>query len=1194
MKKNYLAILLIFGLQIGFGQIGFEDQEITDFTKSLNDYLFVDINGDNHMDIISYDRYTIDLYENTGSNSQFKRKKIIIDDLSVISSFNTFDFDNDGDMDIIAISGEDEKLVWYENLDSQGNFGTEQEIALTTNDFSLYIFFKDIDGDNDDDLILIDNNPFQSLNNIYWLENNGGANDNFTTQNQFSVSHLIEGFIDVDNDGDLDLYGFDNNDVFYYENLGNGSFSDSEVNAMNVNGPLKYATFYDIDSDNDLDIIYARQYFYLKIAYVENDGFGNFGTEQILEDVDSDTSVVTLGGGDIDDDGDEDILILLEEGLYKMENTGNDDYGDFTLIDRLFNLKTFKTNDFDNDGDLDFFVVSNGRSIALIEKENNSDEYKSPIYICANTDEANDVIAADINGNGTLDVVVASYNDGKIVWFESLNGEDYFSEQKIISIDADGAKRVKAADIDGDGDLDVVSISGRSSTGDIDKVSWYENLDGQGTFGDQNTILEDSYDSPDGLLVFDIDNDGDNDVITSLSNWPDGDVIIWYENTDGQGSFDNEYIISTEVDGVKKLLSADIDGDGDLDIVSTSVLDSKVAWYEYINGQGYGPQQIVADNVAAGYDVAVGDIDGDSDLDIAYISGGSFDSVFWHENTNGQGLFGSALIVSDQLGNNGSTAIAIADVDNDGDNDIVCSNRDAGSSDTIIWFPNSDGLGDFDLEQTISSGRSYITSIYPSDFDNDGDIDLLSSSRYGDDIVWHKNLGNAYNLIKGIVYFDLNSDGCDELDLNYENLLISTTDDLGNMNSVFTSDGIFAGEYQFHVGEGTYVTSIASQLPNYYTSSTVSHTSNFTDNGNIDDNVNFCIQPIGTINDLDVSIYPSNNDPRPGFDTTYQLVCKNVGTTQLSGSVSFEFDDTKLQFLNASETVTSQTTNTLNFDFTDLNPLQTKTIVLEFNVFAPPTTNINDIIVSTATINPITGDDENEVDNVFELEQTVVGSYDPNDITVLEGDEIFIEDADKYLHYLIRFQNTGTASAINVSVEHILDDKLDFSTMQIESLSHTGHVEIENQTNVSFIFNNINLPDSTNDEPNSHGYIAFKIKPKSDVQVGDIINGVADIYFDFNPAITTNTVNTEIVETLSIEDLNINTVQLFPNPTKGQLWIKSNKSIEKVKLFNNLGQLLYMSSDTDSINLSAFKSGIYIIELQFYNQTYERKKIIKQ
>jgi len=1184
MKQFYTSLILIFCLQFGFGQIGFEDRQVTDFTISLQDYLFVDINGDNHMDVIAHGTSTIDWYENTGSNGEFKRKKIITDNLPYISSFNAFDFDSDGDMDIIAISNGDDKLVWYENIDTQGGFGLEQEIALSTNYHQLDIYFKDIDGDNDADMVFGNNNPNQSSNAVFWLENNGGSGDNFTIQHALSESYYFQEIVDIDNDGDLDFYAYHQNGVYWYENQGNGTYSDLQIIFdTNFNGSLRDALLYDIDQDSDLDVIMARGSTPLKVSYVENNGSGSFGTEQIAYQSNSYYQSISLGANDSDNDGDIDIIAAFENNMYRIENLSNGNYSDLIPISYVFRLQSCKTEDIDNDGDADVFVSSNSSTISLFKNVNNTGSYANQIFIAANADEAYEVISADINGDGNLDAVIASYEDGKIAWFEALIGEDYFSEQKVISFAADGAKNVRAADIDGDGDLDVISISGMSSTGDIDRISWYENLDGNGTFGAQNNILQDAYDSPDGLLVFDIDGDGDNDVMTSLSDWPDDDIIIWYENIDGQGSFGNEQIISTEVDGVKKLISADIDGDGDLDVVSTSLSDSKVAWYENLNGQGnFGVQQIIADNVVSGYDMAVGDIDGDSDLDIVYISGGSFDSVFWHENTNGEGVFGPAIIVSDQLGNNGSTAIAIADVDNDGDNDVICSSRDSSGSDEIIWFPNSDGLGDFDLGQIISSGRNYITSIHAADFDNDGDVDFLSSARYGRDIVWHENLGTAYNLIKGIAYLDIDSDGCDELDLKYENLLISTTDDFGNTNSVFTTDDSFSGEYQFLVGDGGHSTFVTSQLPDYYTSTPNSQNSSFTGFGNIDNNIDFCIEPIGTISDVNITIYPSENDPRPGFDTTYQLVYKNIGTIQLSGSITFEFDDSKINFLNASEAPASQTANTLTFDYTNLNPFDIRTIDLEFNIFAPPTTSIDDILVSTATINPVSGD-ETEEDNLFTQVQTVIGSYDPNDITVLEGGEIFIEDIDKYLHYLIRFQNTGTASAINVRVEHVLDDKLDWTTMQLESLSHTGRVEIANETDVSFIFNGIYLPDSTNDEPNSHGFIAFKIKPKSNVVVGDIISGVADIYFDFNPAIVTNTVNTEIVEPLSVDDFNFNQVKLYPNPSKDYLEVTSNQIIDRLTIVDINGRELNaieIATTDYSLDVTELSKGVYFLEIQ--------------
>src|SRR5690606_38919984 len=221
------------------------------------------------------------------------------------------------------------------------------------------------------------------------------------------------------------------------------------------------------------------------------------------------------------------------------------------------------------------------------------------------------------------------------------------------------------------------------------------------------------------------------------------------------------------------------------------------------------------------------------------------------------------------------------------------------------------------------------------------------------------------------------------------------------------------------------------------------------------------------------------------------------------GSVSLNFDEMRLDFLTASEPIGSQTNGTITFDYTNFNPFETRSIDVSFQAATPPTSQIGDILVFDITIDPISGD-ITEADNTFALEQTVIGSYDPNDIQVLEGESIFIDEAEDYLHYIIRFQNTGTASAINVSVSNELDQNLDWTTMQIETISHSNRVEITDGNQVEFIFNNINLPDSTSNEPASHGYIQYKIKPKSTIAVGDFIKNDAAIYFDFNPPVITN------------------------------------------------------------------------------------------
>jgi len=445
------------------------------------------------------------------------------------------------------------------------------------------------------------------------------------------------------------------------------------------------------------------------------------------------------------------------------------------------------------------------------------------------------------------------------------------------------------------------------------------------------------------------------------------------------------------------------------------------------------------------------------------------------------------------------------------------------------------------------------------------------------------------NQINGHISLDNNLDGCVTSNVPVGNVLIETTNGTETI-ATFSSS---SGSYQIYTGEDIYTTSVVGELPMYYTSSPITQVSNFVGLGHID-TVDFCIEPSGDHNDLNVSVYPSINEPRAGFTTTYQLVYNNVGTTVLSGDISFEFDDSKVQFLSASEPLASQSINTLTFNYADINPFETRSIDLEFYVFPPPTTNINDVLVSSATINPVSGD-ETEADNSVELAQTVIGSYDPNDITVLQGEEIFIEDADKYLNYLIRFQNTGTASAINVRVEHTLDEKLDWSTMKLENLSHAGRVEIKNEMDVSFVFDNINLPDSTNDEPNSHGYIAFKIKPKQSVEVGDIISGVADIYFDFNPPIITNTVNTEIVVPLSVSDQDLLNFTIYPNPTKTNLSISSQLALDRLRVLDINGRELSaikVVANDYALDVSDLFIGVYFIEVQSGSST-TIKKFIK-
>jgi hypothetical protein len=140
--------------------------------------------------------------------------------------------------------------------------------------------------------------------------------------------------------------------------------------------------------------------------------------------------------------------------------------------------------------------------------------------------------------------------------------------------------------------------------------------------------------------------------------------------------------------------------------------------------------------------------------------------------------------------------------------------------------------------------------------------------------------------------------------------------------------------------------------------------------------------------------------------------------------------------------------------------------------------------------------DESSYDNVSNLNQTVVNAFDPNDKTCLEGKIVAPDIVGEYVHYQIRFQNTGTANAQNIVVKDMIDvSKFDVSSLVPISGSHNFNTRITNTNQVEFIFENINLPFATG---NNNGYVSFKIKTNPSLAVGDTFSNQVNIYFDYN------------------------------------------------------------------------------------------------
>ncbi|WP_026450350.1 T9SS type A sorting domain-containing protein [Aequorivita capsosiphonis] len=451
------------------------------------------------------------------------------------------------------------------------------------------------------------------------------------------------------------------------------------------------------------------------------------------------------------------------------------------------------------------------------------------------------------------------------------------------------------------------------------------------------------------------------------------------------------------------------------------------------------------------------------------------------------------------------------------------------------------------------------------------------------------NCGITNNIIEGTINFDFDNNGCDGNDYAVNNILVSTTDG----TSTFTTTTSEVGTYSFFVGIGTFNTEINPEsLPINFQVLPNTIETTFTDYGNTE-NVNFCLTATSVFNDLKIVLLPLNA-ARPGFDAEYQLLYENVGTTALSGEITLQFDDSRQTFLNAVPNAINVSGNTITWNYADLLPFQSETILINFNTLPPPTNNSGDILAFEAIINPVT-DDENPQNNTYNLEQIIVNSFDPNDKQVNQGEEIYESETANYLDYIVRFQNTGTADAINVRIEDLLSDKLDWNTIRPLSASHEYRVEIIDGNHVSFIFDNINLPPEASDPEGSNGFVAFQIKPIQNIALGDVVQNTADIYFDFNAAIVTNTVSTTVVENLGVEEFGLDgMVQLYPNPVSSSLQIKIPKiiSFEKATVYSLLGEQILQTSEKQ-LNLDNLSAGIYFVEV-VTDKGNVTKKIVKE
>ena len=346
--------------------------------------------------------------------------------------------------------------------------------------------------------------------------------------------------------------------------------------------------------------------------------------------------------------------------------------------------------------------------------------------VSTTVDSAYSVFAADFDGDHDIDMLAASFSSDTVTWHENVMGDGSVWSEVVISTQADGVVSVFGADLDGDGDLDALSAAENDDT-----IAWYENTLGDGSTWTEH-IVSSTADFGRAVLASDIDGDGDMDVLSASAR---DAKIAWYDNVLGDGSLWVEKVITLTALRAQSVFAADIDGDGDMDVQSASLNDDTVAWYENSSGDGSTwVKRVISTNANGAFSVRAADLDGDGDQDVVSTSLYD-DKVAWYENTNGDGSSWVEHVLTSSA--DFAHSSFPVDVDADGDLDVLSASS---QNDTIAWFENLFGDGSSWATHTITTTADAATSVFAADVDGDGDTDALSTSAGLDRVSWYENL----------------------------------------------------------------------------------------------------------------------------------------------------------------------------------------------------------------------------------------------------------------------------------------------------------------------------------------------------------------------------------------------------------------------------------------------------------------------
>lgn len=768
-----------------------------------------------------------------------------------------------------------------------------------------------------------------------------------------------------------------------------------------------------------------------------------------------------------------------------------------------------------------------------------------------------------IGSTNSVDSLVTGNHGGQDVWVVKVDADGVLQWKKCFGGSLSDHFFEISPTIDG-----YYVLSGRSASSDGDVALnkglddyWILKMDVAGNIiwektygGSQSDMARGCVQAPDG-----------NFYVTGSSSSTDGDVngnhglgdnwlikldsagnLLWQKALGGSG-VDVGWRVQPTADGGVMNIGTTASTNGDVVSLNHGVLDiwvvkldsnGNIQWEKCYGGSA--AEEVRSINLTndgqflvSGYSASSdGDLTsnyGDDDIWVFKID--SLGVLQWQKSFGGSGEdwgLDSRQTSSGGYLISGRSASADHDVSfNHGGTDVWVAKLDTAKN--IIWEKSLGG-------SAFDEGREFYETA-PGEYFLSGhslSVDGDVTGNIGSYDYWVLRLTKDFNRITGKSYLDLNSnqlfDGIDIPLVNHKVAESSTgricfTDVNGNYNLTVTDTGTL---------------NIVTDSIQYYAAQPASYSVNFPAFALVDSLNDFAFAPTATVSDLEVTLTPLGLF-RPGREAYYGVHYANIGTTFVNGIIRL-MPDTILTYDSASVAPANIAADTISWNLGLLAPLQSGYFYVRLVVDSAAM--VDSSLFTDVLIEPIANDAD--VNNNTDGWQSIItASFDPNNKIVnrevLSTTEL---TSSPWLEYVINFQNTGNDTAFVIHVLDTIPSELNMLTFDLLSSSHNVALNYDNDSRrMDFGFDNILLPDSTTNEPGSHGFVHYRIKPYTTLPAGTLIRNTAHIFFDFNAPVATNTAITAITTTSGLESFHQQGALLvYPNPTENYLMIQPTGS----------------------------------------------------